>query len=80
MRLEPVSDINPVPEPNAPSPQAEGKRNLLTLQEGADICDVDYETFRRWVAKGVLPHVVIGPSNLKRVYRRDVERLIRHVG
>lgn len=53
-------------------------RDLLTLQEAAEICTVDYETFRRWVAKGVLPHVVIGPSRLKRVYRGDVESLIRN--
>jgi excisionase family DNA binding protein len=53
------------------------RRRMLTLQEAADLCTVDYETFRRWVAKGVIPHVLIGPNNLKRVYMRDVEELIR---
>jgi predicted site-specific integrase-resolvase len=51
--------------------------DLLTIQEGADRCTVDYETFRRWVVKGVLPHVIIGPFHIKRVRRRDVERLIQ---
>jgi excisionase family DNA binding protein len=59
------------------SPPPDERGDLLTLQEGADECRVDYETFRRWVAKGVLPHVVVGPFKLKRVYRRDVDRLIR---
>lgn len=68
MRLHAVSEDSQPPVERS---------NLLTLQEAADICTVDYETFRRWVAKGVLPHVVIGPANLKRVWRRDVERLIR---
>lgn len=50
---------------------------LLTLREAADLLTVDYETVRRWVAKGVVPHVAIGPNNIRRVYRRDVERLKR---
>jgi excisionase family DNA binding protein len=57
----------------------EERDDMMTLQAAADLCTVDYETFRRWVAKGVLPHVAIGPHNLKRVYRRDVERLKRDV-
>ena len=59
-------------EPEHPAP-------VLTLMDAAAICTVSHETFRRWVAKGVLPHVVIGPYNLKRVYRRDVDRLVREV-
>lgn len=51
--------------------------DLMTLQEGAKMCTVEYETFRRWVAKGVLPHVVIVGE--KRVLRRDVVKLLRYV-
>lgn len=67
-----------VPEPELPQTiEVPDRRQKLTLQEAADLCTVDYETFRRWVAKGVIPHIQIGPNNLKRVYRRDVEKLIR---
>lgn len=68
-----------MPPSSAPvqPPPPDERRTMLTLQEAADVCTVDYETFRRWVQKGVLPHVVIGPSRLKRVYRRDVLQLIR---
>lgn len=51
----------------------------MTIREAADLCHVDYDTFLRWVRNGVLPHVVVGPANLKRVYRRDVEKLVRDV-
>jgi excisionase family DNA binding protein len=51
--------------------------DLLTLQEAADRCTVNYETFRRWVAKGVLRYTIVGPYSTMRVRRRDVENLIR---
>lgn len=63
--------------PKTPPPDPD---ELLTLEECAAMCTVDYETFRRWVAKGVVPHVQVGPSNLKRVRRRDVDALIRPHG
>lgn len=65
-----------MPPADPPSDEGEG---LLTLQEAADLCTVEYETFRRWVAKGVLPHVAIGPHGLKRVKRKDVDHLMRFV-
>lgn len=64
---------NPLPLPPAPPD------DLLTLQEAADLCTVSYDTFLRWVAKDVLPHVTIGPHRLKRVRRADVLHLIRFV-
>jgi excisionase family DNA binding protein len=51
--------------------------DLLTLKEAADRCAVDYETFRRWVAKGALRYTIVGPYSTMRVRRRDVENLIR---
>jgi excisionase family DNA binding protein len=49
----------------------------MTLRDAAVLCGVDYDTILSWVRKGALPHVVSGPYGTKRVYRRDVERLIR---
>jgi len=49
----------------------------LPLSKAAKMCGVDYDTFLRWVLKGVVPYVVVGPHNRKRVSRRDVEQLIR---
>lgn len=62
-------------QPPPPRPPAE--REKIALSVAARICGVDYDTFLRWVAKGVLPHVLVGPFNRKRVYRDDVEALIR---
>lgn len=59
------------------SSSASDRREMLTISEAAELCHVDYDTFLRWVIKGVLPHVVVGPHNSRRVYRRDVEALIR---
>lgn len=63
--------------PRAPRHPPPTGADLLTLEEGAELCTVEYETFRRWVAKGVLPHVIVGPFKLKRVRRRAVEKLIK---
>lgn len=59
---------------HTPTPLEDEK---MTLREAAEACHVDYDTLLRWVAKGVIPHVVVGPFRRKRVYRHDVERLIR---
>ena len=48
----------------------------LTIGEAAIVCGVDYDTFLRWVRKGVLPHVLVGPAKSIRVTRRDVDALI----
>jgi predicted site-specific integrase-resolvase len=59
-----------------PSVQDEAEEKL-PLSRAAKMCGVDYDTFLRWVLKGVVPYVVVGPYNRKRVLRRDVETLIR---
>lgn len=61
------------------SPPPDDRREKIALSVAAAMCGVDYNTFLRWVVKGVIPHVLVGPFNRKRVYRRDVEALIRDV-
>lgn len=58
------------PKPPAPD-------DLLTLQEVAEWLRRNYETIRRWVAKGVIPHKVVGPYRSIMVERREVEKLIQ---
>lgn len=60
-------------------PSAMHDEPLMSVREAAALCHVDYDTMLRWVAKGVLPHVVVGPHRAKRVYRCDVVRLIQSV-
>lgn len=64
-------------EPSTMQPPPPAPDDLLTLEEAAGRCRVSYETFRRWVAKAVLPHKVVGPYRSLRVERREVEKLIR---
>lgn len=52
---------------------------LIGLQVAADLCDVDYRTIRRWISKGRLNAVRVGPRLLK-VAAADVEALMRPVG
>jgi excisionase family DNA binding protein len=71
--------VLPMSEPERPraAPAEPDHRERIGLVEAARMCGVDYDTFLRWVSKGVLPHVRVGPYHRKRVYRRDVEKLIR---
>jgi excisionase family DNA binding protein len=47
--------------------------DLMTLTEAAEDLRVDYETLRRWIAKGVFTRVVrVGPTKLIRLHRVDV--------
>lgn len=54
-------------------------KDMMTLAEAAAQCDVDYDTFLRWVRAGRVPFVEVGPHRLKRVRRGDVEQLVRIV-
>ena len=67
-------------QPNTGRPATEEDiRDLISLQEAAEMCTVDYDTFLRWVAKDILPHVVIGPNRIKRVRRAHVLHIMRFV-
>ncbi len=50
--------------------------NLISLQVAAAMCGVDYDTVLKWCRAGALQYVEVGPTCIKRVYRRDVKRLI----
>lgn len=52
-------------------------QNLLSLSEVADLCGVDYDTVHKWCRAGALPYIEVGPTNIKRVYRRDAERMLK---
>lgn len=56
---------------------APARSNLLTLAEVAELCAVSDETIRKWINAGALPYVEVGPTFIKRVYRRDAERMIQ---
>jgi predicted site-specific integrase-resolvase len=66
-----MSGVNPLA---SSSPEDDEK---LPLSKAAKMCGVDYDTFLRWVLKGAVPYVLVGPYNRKRVLRRHVEQLIR---
>ncbi len=55
------------------------KRQLIGLQQAADLCGVDYRTIRRWVARGDLDAVRVGRKLLK-VDAAAVEALMQPVG
>lgn len=74
----------PEPQPDLPPPvpaPADDRREKMTISEAAAYCHVDYNTFHRWLMKGVIPYIVVGGpgSKMKRVYRRDVQTLMRDV-
>ncbi len=60
--------------PEKSSPVRDDER--MTIREAAVMCRVDYDTMLRWVRNGAIKFHVVGPFKRKRVYRRDVEKLI----
>ena len=49
--------------------------NLISVGDAARICGVSDETIRKWILKGALPYIEVGPSFTRRIYRRDAERM-----
>jgi len=62
-----------VSDPHEPSDDP----RLMSVREAAELCHVDYETFRRWIAKGVIEAFSVGPFSLIRVRRVDVQALVK---
>lgn len=57
--------------------EPEETNNLISAGEVAEMCGVEYETVRKWMVAGALPFVEVGPNFIRRIYRRDAERMIR---
>lgn len=51
--------------------------NLLTVQQVADLCHVDYDTALKWCRAGALPYLEVGPTRIKRIYRRDALKMLQ---
>lgn len=58
---------------------ANEKRRLLTPTQVAEIYDVDVETVRRWLRKGIIAHVLVGPYRYKRIPEAEAKRVFRPV-
>lgn len=50
---------------------------LMTVRQVAELSGVDRVTVWRWVEKGVVPAVRIGPTRRIRITREVVDRCIR---
>lgn len=55
------------------------KRRLLTPTQVAEAYDVDVATVRRWLRKGIVAHVLVGPFRYKRIPESEARRVFRKV-
>ncbi len=51
--------------------------DLLTVRQAARRCAVDVETVRRWIRKGAMVAVTVGPFRVVKVTRAEVEKHIQ---
>lgn len=73
MHPQPMSAPNPVGRAR----QAEHDDDKISVGKAAKLCGVDYDTFLRWIRKGVLAYERVGPDDSIRVRRGDVQLLIK---
>jgi excisionase family DNA binding protein len=57
--------------PTLASTREEG---LLTVAEVAQTYHVSDETVRRWIRKGILGYVMVGPFRVRRIPRQEAEK------
>lgn len=55
---------------------SEPQAALLTVREAAAYCRVDVATVRNWIRKGALPHLRVGPYQIIRIRRADLDSVI----
>ncbi|WP_324667191.1 Gene 36 protein (Gp36), probable excisionase [Mycobacterium canetti] len=60
-------------------PEHEQRHRLISLQDAADRCGVNYRTMRRYIAAGRLQAVRVGPRLLK-VDAAELDSLLQPVG
>jgi excisionase family DNA binding protein len=60
-----------------PSPMSPD--DLLRPSECAALYQVHPETVRRWLRKGIVPCVEVGPFHARRIRRSDADRFFRSV-
>lgn len=58
----------------------EPDETLLTVRQAARRLGVNPETLRRWVRKGAIPYVELGPNKRKKFRQSDVDNQRRYVG
>lgn len=58
-----------------PDDDVETNSNLISVGEAARVCGVSDETIRKWILAGALPFIEVGPNFVRRIYRRDAERM-----
>lgn len=56
------------------SASAAPPERLLTMSEVAQSYHVSDETVRRWVRKGIIGYVMVGPFRLKRIPESEANR------
>jgi hypothetical protein len=52
-------------------------RDLISIEDAAQICGMNYDSVYKWIKAGALQSFKVGPADTIRVRQRDVERLIR---
>lgn len=60
-------------QPAAPSPLDPAR--LRTVADAARAFGVSDETIRRWVRKGIIGYVMVGPYRIKRIPDSEIDRL-----
>lgn len=58
-------------------PVTKERDELLTIGTVASMYGVSEETVRRWMRKGAIRYVAVGPHNARRVPKSEADRMLR---